>query len=96
MELLSQIISQFRAHFEHRRSLSFPRKQTCITSKKADEDKITKILQHFHFLPICWTNPTLLVELWTVWLETIMSQCIPKKTMHRKTLPVWISPQSST
>ena len=66
IELRSQIITQFKAHFEHRRSLSIPRKPNLYNFKKADENKITEIVQRFPFLPYCWTNPTLLVNLWTV------------------------------
>ena len=47
------------------------------------------------FLPYCFSNVNVEVDLWYDWLHKILEEHIPKKTKHRMSLPPWVSNETS-
>ena len=43
----------------------------------------------------CWSNPNKVIELWYQWLNSAIEKFIPKRTLHRSSLPPWITKETS-
>ena len=47
------------------------------------------------FIGYCWTNPDILLEQWYQWLNAILTEYVPIRTLHRQNLPYWVSSSTS-
>ena len=43
----------------------------------------------------CLSNPNKVIELWYQWLNSAIEKFIPKRTLHRSSLPPWITKETS-
>ena len=71
------------------------RTQSGYSYCNGDYEKMQEMIQTNSFNGICWSNVNVLLGEWYKWVDNIMSQCIPKRTMHRASLPPWVSRETS-
>ena len=62
---------------------------------KGDYNQLSQMLLTNKFSSYCWSNPNKVLELWYKWLEDGLEACIPKRTIHRASLPPWVSQETS-
>ena len=63
--------------------------------EKANWNEIGLYIVQNLFLPYCFSNVDVVVDLWYGWLLKILEKHIPKKTKHRMILPPWVSNETS-
>ena len=49
----------------------------------------------FAFSPYCWSNVNMLAKQWFEWIDTLLANCVPRRTTHRSSFAPWITPTTS-
>ena len=77
---------------------SYPQKPVFVTFysyTRADYPGIDQFVEENPFSPICTTNVNVAIREWYEYIEVIVEKFVPKRTIHRQTLPPWIKPETS-
>ena len=60
-----------------------------------DWELVNKVIAENPFDPFCLSNPNVLLSEWYIWIIRIMDKTIPVKTKHRRSMPPWVSSETS-
>ena len=60
-----------------------------------DWELVNKVISDNPFDPFCLSNLNVLLSEWYIWINRIMDKTIPVKTKHRRSLPPWVSSETS-
>ena len=74
--------------------------RSCVTQQiysfcSENYGELSKYITENNIFSYCWSNPNKILELWYEWLDCALEVYIPKRTMHRSSLPPWISKETS-
>ena len=69
--------------------------KTAYSFNAADNEEILMIMENSPFETTCYSNIDNMVNEFYVYLSDIIEKCVPRRTTHRQTLPIWFTPDTS-